>query len=179
MDWFVVQVLTGKEEDFRTFARAMVPTWCQGEMHLPIRRLPVRRNGKVRLSDKPVFPGYLFIATDSLTPEMAGAYRRVPGFMRWLGNGAVPLPLGVDDLDVLQGLLSHGEILGISRIRYTNDMRIQVVDGPLKGLEGRIIRVDKRKQRARVCLDMYRNSFEVDFAFELIAEADKDSANHE
>jgi len=38
----------------------------------------------------------------------------------------------------------------------------------LKDLEGRIVRVDRRKGRARVRLELYADSFEVDFGFEAL-----------
>lgn len=179
MDWYVLQVMTGKEDEYRTLAKTRVPPECAGTLYLPTRRLPIRRGGKVRIEDKPVFPGYLFVATDTLTPQGAGAYRRVPGFVRWLGGDNGPAILRDSDLEILQVLLGHGEILGLSRAKFNAEQRIQVVDGPLKGLEGRIIRVDKRKQRARVRLDMYRNSFEVDFGYELITDAAKEPPRHE
>ncbi len=179
MDWFVIQVLTGKEDDFRRLARGLTAKSPDIALQIPLRRLPIRRAGKVRIEDKAVFPGYIFVSLPGLVPELIGGFRRIPGFIRWLGNENGPQALVAQDLEILQALLSHGEILGISRVSYTSDMRIQVKDGPLKGLEGRIIKVDKRKQRARVSLDMYRNSFEVDFAFELIAETDKDKPRHE
>ncbi|MFW5689149.1 MAG: KOW motif-containing protein, partial [Spirochaetota bacterium] len=46
---------------------------------------------------------------------------------------------------------------------------IEVKEGPLAGLEGRIVKVDRRKQRAKVRLDLYQESFLVDFGFELLA----------
>jgi transcriptional antiterminator NusG len=37
------------------------------------------------------------------------------------------------------------------------------------GLEGYIVKVDRRKKRARVKLSLYQNSFAIDFAFEEIS----------
>jgi transcriptional antiterminator NusG len=38
----------------------------------------------------------------------------------------------------------------------------------MKGLEGQIIKVDKRKKRAKIRLKLYEDSFPIDFGFELI-----------
>jgi transcriptional antiterminator NusG len=179
MAWYVLQVMTGKETEFRSLARTRVSADRSATLYIPTRRLPIRRGGKVRLEDKPIFPGYLFANVQELLPTIVGAYRRVPGFVRWLGDENGPIALADKDLEVLQILMGYGELLGISRAKFDPDQRIQVVDGPLKGLEGRIIRVDKRKQRARVRLDMYSDSFEVDFGYELIADADKEAPRHE
>jgi transcriptional antiterminator NusG len=43
-----------------------------------------------------------------------------------------------------------------------------VISGPLSGLEGRIIKADKRKGRAKVKLDLYGDSFCIDLAFEVL-----------
>jgi transcriptional antiterminator NusG len=36
------------------------------------------------------------------------------------------------------------------------------------GLEGKIVKVDKRKGRAKIKLDLYNDSFAIDLAFEVI-----------
>jgi transcriptional antiterminator NusG len=45
------------------------------------------------------------------------------------------------------------------------------MDGPLLGLEGKIIKVDRRKKRAKIKLNLYDDSFTVDLAFEVIGNA--------
>lgn len=179
MEWFAVQVLTGKEKEYRLFANSLVPVEQQAKLYIPTRRMVIRRRGTEIAEERPVYSGYIFLVSDTMSPEQAGLYRRVPGFVRWVGTDGRPQGIRTEDLEVLHHLLSHGEILGISRARYDENMRIQVIEGPLKGLEGRIVRVDKRKRRARVRLDLYNNSFEVDFGFELIEEREKDARNHD
>lgn len=56
-----------------------------------------------------------------------------------------------------------------SKVYFNEEDRIVVSEGPLKGLEGRIIKVDKRKGRAKIKLDFYDNSFAIDLAFEIIS----------
>jgi transcriptional antiterminator NusG len=53
-------------------------------------------------------------------------------------------------------------------VYFNENSRIVVVEGPLVGLEGRIIKVDKRKGRAKISLDLYNDSFAIDLAFEVI-----------
>jgi transcriptional antiterminator NusG len=36
------------------------------------------------------------------------------------------------------------------------------------GLEGRIVKVDRRKGRAKIMLDLYNDSFSIDLGFEVI-----------
>lgn len=173
MEWYVIQVRSGKEQEFRSLSLRHIKAENQAELYIPMRCLTIRRHGKELNEQRPVYPGYVFLTTPQLDPEQAGLYRRVPGFQKWLGNAAKPQAMAREDLQILQQFLAYGEVLGISRVQYSSEMRIQVIDGPLKGLEGRIIRVDKRKRRAHVRLDLYRSSFEVDFSFELIEQKEK------
>ncbi|HTP60018.1 MAG TPA: KOW motif-containing protein, partial [Spirochaetia bacterium] len=71
--------------------------------------------------------------------------------------------------------LGFGEIVDKSMVYFDQDRRIRVVSGPLKGLEGRIVRVDRRKGRARVRLELYQDSFEIDFGFDSMEAAPEES----
>jgi transcriptional antiterminator NusG len=58
--------------------------------------------------------------------------------------------------------------VGKSKVYFNENSRIVVVEGPLYGLEGRIIKADKRKRRAKINLDLYNDSFTIDLAFDII-----------
>ncbi len=45
------------------------------------------------------------------------------------------------------------------------------MSGPLKELEGKIVKVDRRKGRAKVKLDMFEHAFLIDFGFEALENA--------
>jgi transcriptional antiterminator NusG len=92
--------------------------------------------------------------------------KRLPYFLRFLPENEDIRPLSDEDKRVIAHLVSYGEVVQPSRVRFDENSRILVLEGPLKGLEGRITKVDRRKGRAKVRLDLYNNSFEVDFAFE-------------
>jgi transcriptional antiterminator NusG len=56
----------------------------------------------------------------------------------------------------------------VSKVRFDEKNRIVVIDGVMKGLEGNIVKVDRRKGRAKIRLDIYDNSFLIDLSFEAI-----------
>lgn len=165
MPFFVLQVRTGGEERFRRQAeKALTPE--RGELFWPRRSLRVRRAGAWRETIAPIFPGYLFLRTETLESGLFRELKSLPGFTRFLRDNSEVEPLGERDLLILQHFLSFGEVVQPSRARFDAERRIQVIDGPLKALEGRIVRVDRRKRRARVRLELYENSFLIDFGFE-------------
>jgi Transcription antiterminator len=51
---------------------------------------------------------------------------------------------------------------------FLPNFRIAILEGPLKGLEGRIITVDSIKRRCKVLLDIYEKDFPIDIGFEVL-----------
>jgi transcriptional antiterminator NusG len=132
----------------------------------PRRMLKIRRRGRTKKQEVSVFPGYVFLEAETLDPDTYQMVKRLPYFLRFLPENEDIRPLSDEDKRVIAHLVSYGEVVQPSRVRFDENSRILVLEGPLKGLEGRITKVDRRKGRAKVRLDLYNNSFEVDFAFE-------------
>jgi transcriptional antiterminator NusG len=131
----------------------------------PRRKLPIRKEGVVKNEIQPVFPGYVFIEAEELSDLVYWALRTTPGFFRFLPDNQQRRPLEGRDLSTLKHFMSFGSVAETSRVWFDENDRIHIEDGPLKGLEGRIIKVDKRKRRVKVKLDMYDESFPIDLAF--------------
>ena len=65
--------------------------------------------------------------------------------------------------------MKFGEIAEPSRVHFDENDRIVVDSGPLQGLEGKIVKVDRRKGRAKIQLDLYTENFLLDLGFEVIS----------
>jgi len=167
MRFFAVQVLTGHEGKFVDAARRLIAPE-KGRVFWPRRSLRIRKAGKWRDSLAPVFAGYVFFQLDAIEPELYRGLKEESRFVRFLPSNDRVRPLDGNDLEILSHFISFGEILDRSRVLFDEDNRIRVISGPLKGLEGRITKVDRRKRRARVRLSMYESSFEIDFGFDHI-----------
>ena len=62
-----------------------------------------------------------------------------------------------------------GPKLGTSRVIFDENDRIAVCEGPLNGMEGNIIKVDRRKQRAKIQLNFHGSTYTLDLSFEDIS----------
>ena len=169
MNYYAIQVKTGGEEKFIRLFASLNPN-LRFPLHFPRRRLTIRRGGTARETTAAIFPGYLFIEAereDLLAHQRT--FRRTDGFYRFLKSNQKISPLSDKDLElVLHFIKKSGPVAGISRVYFNENSRVVVMEGPLLGLEGRIIKVDKRKKRAKVKLDLYDDSFTIDLAFEVI-----------
>lgn len=170
MNYFALQVKTRAELKFIHIAKKTSLSGEEDTVRLlfPQRMLPVRKLGTTRKELVPVFPGYVFVETTEGFASFYWKLRSIPGFYRYLPDNQNPSPLDGRNLSMLKHFISFGPVAESSLVRFDENDRIVVDNGPLKGLEGMIIKVDKRKQRARVKLDLYEDSFLVDLAFTLL-----------
>ena len=146
------------------------------EMFFPMRSLDIRKNGKIITSNRAIFPGYVFLELDKGENilQYQWVFRRTEGFYRFLRSNQDIAPLKNKDLElVLHFIKRIGPLAGKSRVYFNENSRIVVISGPLTGLEGRIIKADKRKGRAKIKLDLYDDTFSIDLAFEVINEAEQ------
>jgi transcriptional antiterminator NusG len=173
MNYYALQVKTGGEEKFMRLFRAQNPEITL-PLYFPQRSLDIRRGGKIIPSRLAIFPGYIFLELneDDTILNYQWAFRRTKGFYRFLRSNDDIAPLQNRDLElVLHFIKNVGPLVGKSKVYFDENSRIVVISGPLSGLEGRIVKADKRKGRAKIKLDLYGDSFYIDLAFEVLVKA--------
>jgi transcriptional antiterminator NusG len=179
MKYFAVQIHTTKENLYiDSILKKLTHRTDRQRFIFPKRRLQIRKAGKNSFVMEPLFPGYIFleIETDSLDNELYNIMRKTPHFFRFLPNNQDIHSLEGRDLTILSHFLQFGEVADLSQVYFDENDRIVVKTGPLQGLEGQIIRVDRRKQRAKVRLDFSEHSFTMDLGFEVINRANQENA---
>jgi transcriptional antiterminator NusG len=178
VNYYALQVKTKGEEKFIRHARAVHPEFALG-LTFPQRCLDIRRGGKIKPSKLAVFPGYVFLelSAEENVKNCFWAFRKVEGFYRFLRSNRDIAPLQNKDLElVLHFVKRVGPVAEKSKVYFNEESKIVVLYGPLAGLEGRIVRVDRRKKRAKIALDLYDDSFFIDLAFDVIEKANERSA---
>ena len=167
MQYYAIQVMTTEVDDFIRRAAALE---AEGHGHFfsPKRLMPQIKAGKKTNRLLHVFPGYVFLEIEELRQEDRWVIRHMEGFCRFLKNSTSPTPLSEKDRQVLRHFMSFGEYADISRVTFDEKDRIVVLEGPLKGLEGEIVKVDRRRGRAKVSLDICSTGFFVDLAFTVV-----------
>jgi transcriptional antiterminator NusG len=175
--YYALQVRTRGEEKFIRQAGS----FCSGaalKLYFPQRILDVKKKGKIKTSKFSVFPGYVFLELDAddNAYDYLFPFRKIDGFFQFLKSNRGITPLKDRDLELVLHFIKTGPVAGKSKVYFDENSRIVVLFGPLKGLEGKIVNVDKRKRRARVVLDLYDESFAIDLAFDVIEKAQRLSA---
>ncbi|MCL2214677.1 MAG: antiterminator LoaP [Treponema sp.] len=161
---YAIQVRTGSEENFIN----RINTYhFDLKIYFPKRSLKIRKEGKVSIQNQPVFSGYVF-AESEIDNENKWFIKQTAGFIRFLKSNYEITPLSRKDTEIVNHFIRNK---GISKVKFNEQNKIVVLEGCLKGLEGNIVKVNKRKGRAKIKLDLYDDSFTVDLAFEVIGAA--------
>ncbi|PIE98735.1 MAG: transcriptional antiterminator NusG [Treponema sp.] len=172
MQYYAIQVMSGREDRFIEMGNALLDTEGS-KFFTPKRELQTKKNGVKKRRLYPVFTGYVFLETNEISIKMCNDLKRIKYFSKILPNTKSPRSLTENDLVYIKHFLNFGNVARISKATFNENNRIVILEGALKGLEGKIIKVDKRKGRAKVQLDMYKDSFSIDFGFEVIQSIDK------
>ena len=98
--------------------------------------------------DQQYLPGYLFIYTDNQI-ESVTALRRIDGVIRQLGELDTGFQLNGSDLAFSKLLLQSNGRIGAQKVYQEGD-RLQLCEGLLTGMSGKITKVDRQYKRMQI-----------------------------
>ena len=125
---------------------------------LPLYKTRRRWSDRSKEVEAPLFPGYFFCRFDmqaSMPPIVT-----TPGLLGIVCAGRVPLPIGDDEIAAVQAVVRSG-LPALPWPYLAAGARILIERGPLAGLEGIALQVDK-KYRLVVSVTMLQRSVAVE-----------------
>jgi len=169
--YYVIRVAPRQEEAFLRLSNRLILD--EGvAMVYPRRRMEQLKRGQRVMSEVALFPGYVFLRADAgLDGDLFARVKKLPKFTHFLRQGEQVSEVRGKDLELLSHFLRFGEVTPTSQVVYDENQRIRVLSGPMVGMEGLIVHVDKRKRRAKIRLDFDHGTFTVTLGFELMADA--------
>jgi len=157
--WFAVQVTPRHEKK----VDAILQQQNYGHF-LPICRTRRKWSDRVKVIDQPLFPGYVFVRTQSYS---VGKIYRTPGIIRIVSFGGRPCSVPDIQIEALQRIIDSKR--DISSIPYLAvGQKVQIVTGPLSGLIG-IISHYRNCGRLVVSVDLIMRSIVVEIDGEEVA----------
>ena len=164
MSIYVLQVITGKEREARKMLEQF-ETVSGERIIFPRREMIQRKKGRRYKKIQPLFPGYLFLETSELTDALIHDAARCPNVLHFLPDNRRIKPVSEDDEKFLRPFLQDDGLTPLVNIKFNENDRVIVLEGPLRGLEGLIVKVDRRRRRLRVKLSLYETGHLIDFGY--------------
>ena len=163
--WYVVQVRTGDE--LKIASRLLLEVKADGEdIFVPLfeRRKCIR--GEWTRVTTPLFPGYIFFQTDDVA-DMYRRLKKIDAFTRILKTGDVYTPISSEEERFIETLSGDDHVVETS-VGVIEGDRIIIKRGPLYGLEGSIIKINRHKRIAIIRAEFMGGPREIKVGLEII-----------
>ncbi|PEM20849.1 antiterminator LoaP [Bacillus wiedmannii] len=175
MSWYALFVGTGKEELVKTMIEKYLENRKMTAI-VPKRKLYERKRGITYVVYRTLFPGYVLLRT-SMDPEIYYELKSIPLYCKLLNNDCTYnaeqggpylfTNIEVEEISSVLQLIGTDETIDFSTI-YIENNKVKVLEGPLKGKEDIIKKVDKRKKRAKIILRILGNEIRLDVGIEIL-----------
>lgn len=110
------------------------------------------KNGKRKVVDRKIFPGYVFVEM-KLSDEVWYIVRNTPGVTGFVGTTSQPIPVSDKEIAKIK------KRMGVEDPKYSMNYSIgevvSVIDGPFKGFEGSVSEINAASGKLRVMISMF------------------------
>jgi transcription antitermination factor NusG len=160
--WFAVQVIPQHECKVASQLR-----YKGQEEFLPMVSSRRQWSDRSKINKRPLFPGYVFCrikrSSFRLILDTSGVHRIV-------SFGGQAHPIADEEMNSLQQVLASGR--DVAPVPYlTLGQRVRIIDGPLSGMAGIVMRL-KNRNRLIISVDMLMRSIAVDVALAELSSCD-------
>ncbi len=159
--WYVVKVISGKEAKIKKLIeneiqRNKLQDYV-GDILVPTEKVVQIRNGKRINKDKTLFPGYIYIEAN-LSGELPHVVKSIPGVIGFLSGvkGGDPMPLSKKEVNRILGKIDELAMKEENvMIPYKIGDSVTVTNGPFRGFEGTIEKVNKDRKKVTVMVKFF------------------------
>ncbi|MBR2247765.1 MAG: transcription termination/antitermination protein NusG [Bacilli bacterium] len=173
--WYVVNTYSGHEnkvkEKLEMRAESMGMQDYILRIVIPEEKVVEVKDGVTKEKIKKMFPGYIIVEM-VMTDEAWYVVRNTPGVTGFIGSsgkGAKPTPLQPAEVDKILGNM------GISRMDVDTELevgeKVNIIDGPFKGMFGTIDSVDLPNQKITLTVDLFGQETSVEVELSQIQKA--------
>ena len=122
--------------------------------------------GEWHIENSLLFPGYLFVIS-AHPEELYKALKRIPQLTKLLGTGEKWTPMSEEDVEIVELLSGREHLMKFSE-GYIQGDKVIVTKGSLRGLEGKINRIDRHKRLAWLTVELFGRTVELQAGLEII-----------
>lgn len=154
--WYVIHTYSGYEENVAHNLRQRIESLGMEdkifEVLVPKEKKIKIRNGKRRVVEEKIFPGYVLVNM-LVTDDSWYVVRNTPNVTGFVGTGTTPTPVDEAEMKSLQ------RRMGIDEPTFTIEFEVgetvRIMDGPFKEMEGKISEVDGERGKVKVMVSMF------------------------
>lgn len=167
--WFVIHTYSGYENKVKTNLESRVQTMNMEDkifrVIVPTEEEMEIKNGKKKLVQKKVFPGYVLVEM-IMTDDSWYVVRNTPGvtgFVGSAGGGSKPVPLLPAEVRNILAQMGSDEVK--AKVDYELGEAVRITSGPFADLIGSVEEINMDQEKLRVLVSMFGRDtpLELDF----------------
>ncbi len=165
-NWYVIHTYSGYEEQVSDSLRQRIESMGMQnrifDVVVPKEKQIEIKNGKRKVIEKRIFPGYVLVDME-VTDDSWYVVRNTPNVTGFIGFGVRPTPMSPEEINRIK------KRMGVEEPKYKIDFKIgelvKIVDGALKGFEGKVEEINEDKGSVKVLVNMFGRETPVNLDF--------------
>lgn len=167
--WYVVHTYSGYENKVKANLEKIIENRelydCIDDIQVPIEEQVEVKDGKKKITQKKIFPGYVLIHM-IMTDDSWYVVRNTRGVTGFVGPGSKPVPLTEEEVE------SMGIKEKIVDIDLEVGENVKVKSGPLENFPAVIQEINSEKRKVKASVNMFGRETPVELDFNQIEKLD-------
>ena len=170
LQWYVVRSVSGQEKKAKNYLETELSrhnlTELVPQVLIPIEKVFEMRNGKKRVRERNLYPGYIIIHADLGHGEVDHIITSTPGIIGFLGdkNGKdasdkTPTPLHISEVNRILGIVDEQEEEAATLDKpYVVGEMVKIMDGGFAGMSGTVSEIFEERKKLNVIVKIFGRS---------------------
>jgi len=173
-EWYTIQTLSGQEMKAEKSLRKRIIEEEMGEfideILLPMEKVVEVRGGTKKVSQRKLYPGYIFIQMKlydeekRLLPTPWDFVRNTQGIIGFLG-GERPIPTPTDEIEAIKAQITEAEESEKPKVNFEIGEVVKINDGPFQNYNGAVEEIDAEAGKLKVTIDIFGRSTPVELEY--------------
>lgn len=165
-NWYAIQTMSGCEKRLVTTLQVLLK---RIQLYLPARKVIHQIKGEQNIIELPLFPGYLFVYKSiSESLDALEKANSMIAFNPVMANGKY-LEANKNEMRFLFEVTGGDGVIELSKGIVMENEEVLIIEGPLKQLKGKILFIDKRKNKAKVRIKFMNRLLDVSLGLEILS----------
>ena len=173
-EWYTIQTLSGQEMKAEKSLHKRIIEEEMGEfideILLPMEKVVEVRGGTKKVSQRKLYPGYIFIQMKlydeekRLLPTPWDFVRNTQGIIGFLG-GERPIATPTDEIAAIKAQITEAEESEKPKVNFEIGEVVKINDGPFQNYNGSVEEIDAEAGKLKVTIDIFGRSTPVELEY--------------
>ena len=172
--WFIIQTLSGQENKVKDSIEKRVKTEEMQdfikEVMVPIEKVVEVRNQKKTVSNRKLWPGYVFVdmvlldENNRIIEKPWYFIKETQGVIGFVG-GEPPVPTPTEEVEQIKNQISQSEETEKPKVNFEVGETIKINNGPFLNFSGVIEEIDPERGKLKVTVNIFGRNTPVELEY--------------